>query len=80
MKYSSILLPDDLQAVKAVAESSFVSTPDSSLEEWFSFDQMQMYIAEGRGVCLKAVSDEGEVGWHDLCTTRESHKWERRVG
>jgi len=61
MKYSSILLPDDLQAVEAVAESSFVSTPDSSLEEWFSFDQMQMYIAEGRGMCLKAVSDEGEV-------------------
>ena len=51
----------DLPELKKVAESSFSETPDSSLEEWFSFDQMQKYIAEGRGMCIKAVSDDGEI-------------------
>ena len=51
----------DLPKLKKVAESSFLETPDSSLEEWFSFEQMQKYIDEGRGMCIKAVSDDGEI-------------------
>lgn len=61
MKFSPITLPEDLRAVKAVAEASFVSTPDSSLEEWFSFPEMEKMIQEGRGMCMKAVSDAGEI-------------------
>lgn len=61
MKYEQIVLPTDLPEVMTVAESSFSTTPDSSLDEWFSFDQMQNYISQGRGMCLKAVSDTNEI-------------------
>jgi ribosomal protein S18 acetylase RimI-like enzyme len=36
-------------------------TPDSSLEEWFSFDEMVKMIESGRGLAVKCESDEGEV-------------------
>lgn len=61
MNFSPISIPKDLEAIIKVAESSFSSTPDSSLEEWFSFDQMEKYMKEDRGMCIKAVSDEGEI-------------------
>ncbi len=61
MKFEPIILPTDLESVVAVANSSFSATPDSSLEEWFSFNQMQEYIQQGRGMCLKATSENGEI-------------------
>lgn len=61
MKYSPILLPDDLSFVQSVATASFSVTPDSSLDEWFSFDEMQKAIKIGRGTCLKAVDDSGKI-------------------
>jgi ribosomal protein S18 acetylase RimI-like enzyme len=53
--------PHDIPELQKVAESSFSSSPDSLLEEWFSFDQMEKYIEEGRGYCTQAVSDDGEI-------------------
>lgn len=61
IKFEIIAIPSDLDLIKKVAQSAFSSTPDSSLDEWFSFDQMQKYIEEGRGACIKAVSDSGSV-------------------
>lgn len=61
MKFEAVTIPNDIDAVRKVAESSFSSTPDSSLDEWFSFDQMLEYIKQGRGMCLKATTDENEV-------------------
>lgn len=61
MNYSLISLPEDLPAIRSVAETSFSITPDSSLEEWFSFDEMQNAIKIGRGTCIKAVDDTGDT-------------------
>lgn len=61
MQYTTITLPDDLDAVRQVAEASFSVTPDSSLEEWFSFEEMVKMIDQGRGACITARNDEGEI-------------------
>lgn len=61
MNYSPITLPDDLNAVRAVAQSSFSVTSDSSLDEWFSFDEMTKAIKQGCGTCIKAIDDSGSV-------------------
>jgi ribosomal protein S18 acetylase RimI-like enzyme len=61
MTYIVATLPSDLPILREVAEKAFSSTPDSSLEEWFSFPVMEDMIAENRGTCIKAVSDTGEV-------------------
>lgn len=47
--------PNDLPLIRSVAENAFSTTSDSSLEQWFSFDEMQKIISENRGICLKAV-------------------------
>ncbi len=61
MKYQNITLPDDLSAVKNVAISSFSSTPDSSLDQWFSFSEMEQMISRGGGMCIKAIDDKDEI-------------------
>lgn len=61
MNYTLITLPNDLPEVKAVAEASFSATPDSSLDEWFSFEEMEKAIKSERGACIKAVDDAGQV-------------------
>ena len=54
-------ISEDLHSLKEVAKLAFSTTPDSSLEEWLSFDEMVKMIHEERGVAIKAVSEEGEV-------------------
>lgn len=61
MKTTPITLPDDLDEVQKVAKSSFSVTADASLDEWFSFEEMKKMIEQKRGICLKAVSDDGET-------------------
>lgn len=61
MKISTIILPDDLEQIKRVSQGAFSNTPDSSLEEWFSFEEMSKAINEGRGICLKAVNESGDI-------------------
>jgi ribosomal protein S18 acetylase RimI-like enzyme len=61
MNYSTITLPSDLSLVRAVAEASFSATPDSSLDEWFSFVEMEKAIKSERGACIKAIDDAGQV-------------------
>lgn len=55
-------LTQDLNGIKLIAQKAFGDTPDASLEEWFSFPEMQKAIEEGKGVCLKAVQDEKIIG------------------
>ncbi len=62
MNISVATFPDDLVVVQSVAEQAFSTTPDSSLDEWFSFTQMVEYVNEGRGICLKAVNDYKAAG------------------
>lgn len=61
MKYSLISLSEDFSAIRSVAEASFSVTPDSSLDEWFSFDEMQNAIKLGRGACIKALDNSGKT-------------------
>ncbi len=61
MKIIPIDIDIDLNEVKKVVESSFSETQDSLLEEWFSFLEMEKMIREDRGLCLKAVSDDGDM-------------------
>lgn len=53
--------PEDLEVIQKIAQESFSETPDSSLSEWFSFEEMQKEISENRGICLKAVAENNEV-------------------
>lgn len=62
MNISIIDLDKDLESVKKVANDAFSVTPDSSLEEWFSFDEMVKTINENRGICLKAEDENGMHG------------------
>lgn len=61
MIFAVISLPQDLSLVKNLAERAFSSTPDSSLDEWFSFSEMEINIQQGRGVCIKALDDQGKI-------------------
>lgn len=61
MKISQIDLKTDLSKVEEIASLAFSTTPDSSIDEWFSFSYMQQMIAENRGVCLKAVLDSDQI-------------------
>lgn len=51
----------DLKPIENVAQKAFSSTPDSSLDEWFSFEEMSKMIKEERGVCVIAISDDNTV-------------------
>ncbi|MFA6005539.1 MAG: GNAT family N-acetyltransferase [Patescibacteria group bacterium] len=51
----------NLEEIKLVAQSAFQNTPDSSLEEWFSFSEMKDNLKSGRGLCVKSESDSGEI-------------------
>ncbi len=62
MEITPINLSEDLAKVEDVANKAFSVTPDSSLEEWFSFDEMKKNIESGRGVCLKAIENNEIVG------------------
>lgn len=61
MKYIKAELPDDLDGIKKTAESSFSSTPDSSLNEWFSFSVMKEKVEQAQGICIKAVDDNDNM-------------------
>ncbi|PIR58949.1 MAG: hypothetical protein COU69_02735 [Candidatus Pacebacteria bacterium CG10_big_fil_rev_8_21_14_0_10_56_10] len=51
---------NDLEVVRAVAEAAFSDTQDSSLEEWFDFEEMARQIEIKRGMCIKAINEQGE--------------------
>ncbi len=62
MKYLAASILNDLNSLREVAESAFSTTDDSSLEEWFSFEQMVKMVAQGRGTCIKAVNEAKKQG------------------
>lgn len=51
----------DLKPIENVTQKAFSSTPDSSLKEWFSFEEMAKMIKEEKGACVIAISDENSV-------------------
>ena len=61
MQVIPIDIDNDLEAVQAVATKAFGDTPDSSLDQWFSFTEMIKAIREDRGLCLKAITDDGKI-------------------
>jgi ribosomal protein S18 acetylase RimI-like enzyme len=61
MKYIQATLPEDLDALRKATEAAFASTPDASLDQWFSFGYMQEQIKQARGVCIKAVDEQGNI-------------------
>lgn len=61
MQITKAIFPQDLETIQEVAQRAFSSTPDSSLSEWFSFESMQEYIKNGRGLCLKAVNENNKI-------------------
>jgi ribosomal protein S18 acetylase RimI-like enzyme len=54
-------LPQDLPELVNIARKAFSVTPDSALENWFSFGEMEALVQQNRGICLKALSDKGEI-------------------
>lgn len=61
MQVIPITIEKDLERVKEIATQAFATTPDASLDQWFSFSEMEKAIKEDRGLCLKSVNDEGSV-------------------
>lgn len=61
MKIETAILPQDLTELRKVAEQAFSSSPDSSIDRWFSFDEMIMLLNRKLGICLKALDEDGEV-------------------
>ena len=47
--------------LEGIAERAFGATPDSAISEWFSFAEMKKAIESGRGACIKAISDDGQL-------------------
>ena len=54
-------LPNDAEQLRIVADKAFQSTPDSSIDTWFSFVEMEDLIKRERGICLKAVTESGGI-------------------
>ena len=52
----------DLKQVRMVTVKSFSETPDSSIDEWFSMEELGKSLVEGRGICFVAVDNEEFVG------------------
>lgn len=61
MQFVPISPQTDLHVIHTVAEQGFSSTPDAVLDQWFSFTEMEKNIEQGRGVCIKAIDDNGTV-------------------
>src|SRR5579859_2940387 len=61
VQYLVASFPQDTDAMQHIAEAAFSTTKDSSLNEWFSFAEMEKNIVQGRGICVKAVSESGEA-------------------
>jgi len=61
MRIVAVEIPRDLLEIERVARVAFSATTDSSLSEWFSFPYMEKMISESRGLCLKAVGEDGNV-------------------
>lgn len=61
MQIIPIDISTDLEAVRNVAIKAFGDTPDASLDQWFSFSEMEKAIKENRGLCLKAIADNEKV-------------------
>lgn len=61
MRIEQIDIALELDDIKGVANQAFSTTPDGSLEDWFSFGEMVKTINENRGLCLKASDDSGQI-------------------
>jgi len=61
MKFIQSELPADIIYLRQVAESGFSSTTDANLDNWFSFEEMERMISQGRGTCIKAVDEEYKI-------------------
>lgn len=61
MQTKIVDLDKDLDELMSVAQKAFSSTPDASLDEWFSFSEMVEAIGQNRGICVKALSDDGKI-------------------
>lgn len=53
--------PTELESIQRVAQQAFSEGGDADLSLWFSFQEMIEASAAGRGVCLLAKSDDGEL-------------------
>lgn len=61
MKLEKVALENDLEQLRKVSEEAFSSSSDASLDRWFSFPEMVKAIGEGRGIAVKAVSDDNRL-------------------
>ncbi|CAN5184678.1 hypothetical protein BH09PAT2_BH09PAT2_05400 [soil metagenome] len=51
----------DIQTLENLITLTFSSTPDANTTEWFSMDEMVSSIRLGKGHCLKAINNLGEI-------------------
>ena len=58
MNYRKALVESDFNLSFDLAKKAFFSTPDSNLDDWFSFEEMVNNIKNKRGICL--ISSDGE--------------------
>jgi len=61
MKILKIDVDEDIKLIEAVTNSAFSSTPDSNIEDWFAMDELRQSILDDRGVCLKALGEDGGI-------------------
>jgi ribosomal protein S18 acetylase RimI-like enzyme len=51
----------DVSSLISVAEKAFSVSPDAKIDKWFSFEEMVKAIEVGRGVCVTASDESGNV-------------------
>jgi len=61
MKITPYLYSEDIAELEAIAKKAFGATTDANIDEWFSFAEMKTAIKNQRGICLQAISEDGEV-------------------
>jgi len=52
---------EDCRDLENISKKAFGTTSDSNISDWFSFKEMIKEIEQGRGVCLKAMSDDDKL-------------------
>lgn len=62
LQITEVLTADQIKIAEQVAEDSFSTTPDATLDEWLSFPEMLAQINQSRGLCLLAYEKDKPVG------------------
>lgn len=61
MKIEILKPGDSLRPIVTITEKAFSASADADISKWLDFDEIARLVSEGRGVCMRALGEEGEV-------------------